>query len=92
MAAAVLLPTGIHAEESLSPGISGPTATVKSCFQGSALAGSYLPFNKKIIVTRASQEPKWWDLAWGLGFGLCSVLCVSTIQGPWASVVLYDLH
>lgn len=47
MAAAVLLPTGIHAEESLSPRISGPTATVKSCFQGSALAGSYLPFNKK---------------------------------------------
>jgi hypothetical protein len=45
MTAAVLLPTGIHAEESLSPGISGPTATVKSCFQGLALAGSYLLFN-----------------------------------------------
>lgn len=58
MIAAVLLPTGIHAEENLSPGISGPTATVKGCFQGSALAGSYLPFNKKTIVTRASQEPK----------------------------------
>lgn len=73
----MLLPTGIHAENSLSPGISGPTATVKSCFQGSALAGSYLLFNKKTIVARASQEPKWWDLAWGWVLVQVLVLCAS---------------